>query len=249
MFSSWRVIVWLFAMGVTVVAIVNGAFTSSSRSTGSTSTTRRVITSTVPPTTVTPYLTTTTAAPTTSTGPSSGPVKLTDGVTAAERQVEAALGPMGPLLAVSTTGTLGVDVAPPSVPTLGAPAAQWVFQFLASSTPGLGGTEALVRSVSVGPAGVIDHGTTTITYPARSNVPETMSAAWPTALERASRRVLTADRLAQPLRVSWVCDPAPGEADCRWVFHFGPTGADLVFVNTAGDTLTPRPSWYRDALG
>ena len=166
-----------------------------------------------------------------------------------ERQVTAALGPIGPLVAVSTTGTQGVDVAPPTVPTLGAPAPQWVFQYLVSSTPSLTGTEAVVRTVVVGPAGVVDQGTTTITYPTRTTVPEITSAAWPSALELATRRVLTAERLTQPVRVSWVCDPAPGEADCRWVFHFGAAGNDLVFVNTAGVAVTPRPSWYRDALG
>ena len=118
-----------------------------------------------------------------------------------------------------------------------------------SSTPSLTGTEAVVRTVVVGPAGVVDQGTTTITYPTRTTVPEITSAAWPSALELATRRVLTAERLTQPVRVSWVCDPAPGEADCRWVFHFGAAGNDLVFVNTAGVAVTPRPSWYRDALG
>ena len=246
--ASLRLILVFFLVGISIVTMLATAGSSSRSPFGATSTTRRGTSSTVPKTSVVPYLTTTTVPSTSSTEGSTSPVRLADGVAAAERQVTAALGPLGQLVAVSTTGALGVDVAPPAVPVLGAPSPQWVFQYLVAATPTRLGTEAVVRTVAVGPAGVVDQGTTTVAFPGQANL-ETMSAAWPTSLERAARRVLTAERLTEPVRVSWVCDPAPGEADCRWAFHFGAAGDDLAFVNTAGDTLTPRPSWYRDGLG
>jgi hypothetical protein len=178
-----------------------------------------------------------------------GPVQLASGLGVATDRARATVGPTPRLVAVSTAGTLGAVTPPAAAATLAAPAPQWVFQYFVDDPNAAPRGTATVRTVTVAGDQVV--GDTTAAIPlAGGRRLVTMPGTFPTGLDRAARRVTTTARLGEPLRVSWVCDPAPGEPDCRWLFRFG-LGADAtaVFTSPDGDRTTPRPSWFTDALG